>query len=46
MDMRFSFISTSMIGFECVWTSIFMTLQLGTLIYLGSFAGVTDVGVK
>ena len=36
MDMRFSFISTSMIGFECIWTSISMTLQIGTLIYLGS----------
>jgi hypothetical protein len=29
MDMKISFISTSMIGFEYVWTSIFMTLQIG-----------------
>src|SRR5450755_4426816 len=29
MDMKFSFISTSMIGFECMWTSVFMTLQIG-----------------
>jgi hypothetical protein len=45
MDMRISFISTSMIGFECIWTSIIMTLQIGTLIYLGSFSSVVDVGV-
>ena len=46
MDLRISFISTSMIGFECIWTSIIMTLQIGTLIYLGSFSGVIDVGVN
>lgn len=28
MDMKISFISTSMIGFECMWTSIFMALQI------------------
>jgi predicted secreted protein len=46
MDMRISFISTSMIGFECIWTSIFMALQIGMRTYLGSFSGVTDVGVN
>ncbi|SRR6266403_4129904 len=30
MDMKISFMSTSMIGFECIWISTFMTLQLGS----------------
>ena len=29
MDVKISFISTSMIGFECMWAGIFMTLQIG-----------------
>ena len=35
-----------MIGFECIWISIIMTLQIGTLIYLESFSGIADVGVN
>lgn len=29
MDMKISFISTSMIVFECMWAGIFMMLQMG-----------------
>lgn len=30
MDIDISFLSTSMIGFECIWTGVFTTLQIGT----------------
>jgi len=33
MDIDISFLSTSMIGFECIWTGVFTTLQMGTYCY-------------
>ena len=33
MDINISFLSTSMIGFECIWTGVFTTLQMGTYYY-------------
>ena len=30
MDIDILFLSTSMIGFECIWTGVFTTLQIGT----------------
>jgi hypothetical protein len=48
MNMKFSFISTSMIGFECMWTSVFMTLQIGIALSTLPlfFFDVADVGVN
>lgn len=33
MEIDISFFSTSMIGFECIWTGVFTTLQMGTYCY-------------
>ena len=46
MDMKISFISTSMIGFECMWTTIFMTLQIGIALFTLPLLDVADVGVN
>ncbi|KAI0006072.1 hypothetical protein BJV74DRAFT_802004 [Russula compacta] len=34
MDMRISFFSTSMMGFECIWTGIFTTLQIAASVFV------------
>jgi len=45
MDIDISFFSTSMIGFECIWTGVFTTLQMGMFYdYLfAPFRVVSDV---
>ena len=49
MDINISFLSTSMVGFECIWTGVFTTLQIGNVFRLPvrTFRVVVDfVGTK
>lgn len=45
MDINVSFFSTSMLGFECIWTGVFTTLQMGMYhdCPVRSFRAVADV---